>query len=120
VAYIHRNGACFVVKTAAQEQPRVDAFEISPTGPLFGEKYLPAEGEPGVRETALLEAADISLADFKVPGVNLNGGRRPYRIPLTDVNLNWDDGLVISFTLPPGGYATMVLHEVMKNDEPDE
>ena len=32
----HENGACFRVADAAAEQPRCDAFEISPTGPLLG------------------------------------------------------------------------------------
>lgn len=117
VAYIHRNGACFLVESAAREQPRVDAFEISPAGPMFGTKYLAASGEPGAREMALLAAAGISLTDFKLPGFRLNGGRRPYRIPLAEVDLAWDDNLLVSFTLPPGSYATIVLREVMKNDK---
>lgn len=117
VAYLHRNGACFLVESAAREQPRVDAFEISPAGPMFGAKYLAAGGEPGAREMALLESAGISLTDFKLPGFRLNGGRRPYRIPLAEVDLAWDEGLRVSFTLPPGSYATIVLREVMKNDE---
>lgn len=116
VAYIHRNGAAFVVEVPEEEQPRADAFEISPSGPLFGVKYLPAEKEPGMREASVLAEAEISLEDFKIPGVSLAGGRRPYRIPLTDVNFWYDNGIVISFTLPPGGYATMVLREIMKND----
>lgn len=116
VAYIHGKGACFVVEDAAVEQPRVDAFEISPAGPMFGEKCLLAAGEPGIREKRILENAGISPADFNVPGVNLEGSRRPYRIPLKDVAMKWDDGLVISFVLPPGAYATMVLHEIMKDD----
>ncbi len=115
VAYIHRNGAAFVVKLVEVEQPRVDAFEISPAGPLFGVKYLPAEGKPGTREVNLLYQADISLENFNVPGIHLKGGRRPYRIPLTDVAVREDDGVAVSFTLPPGGYATMVLREIMKD-----
>jgi tRNA(Glu) U13 pseudouridine synthase TruD len=27
----------------------------------------------------------------------------------------WDDGLVASFELPPGAYATTVMAEIMKN-----
>jgi len=36
LAWKHENGACFRVESAAAEQPRCDAFEISPTGPLVG------------------------------------------------------------------------------------
>jgi len=117
VAYIHRNGAAFVVREAEVEQPRVDQFEISPAGPLFGIKYLPAEAEPGQREVDLLNQAGLSLGDFNLPGVRPVGGRRPYRIPLTDAQLQWNEGIIVSFTLPPGGYATMVLREIMKNDQ---
>jgi len=116
VAYIHRNGACFVVEDETVEQPRADAFEISPAGPLFGVKYLAARGKAGSAEVALLQAAGISLDDFDIPGVYLKGGRRPYRIALSNISLDWDDGLIVSFVLPPGGYATMVLREVMKNN----
>ena len=114
IAFIHRNGAAFVVEAAEAEQPRADRFEISPAGPLFGKKYLPAQGEPGDREQALLRQEGVSLEDFGVPSVNLDGGRRPYRIPLADIDFWWDDGAMISFVLPAGGYATMALREIMK------
>ena len=116
VAYIHRNGACFVVEDAAAEQPRADALTISPAGPMFGVKMLTAQGKPGAREAAVLVEEEISLGDFRVPGVNFNGERRPYRIPLADASLGWDEGLVVSFSLPPGVYATIVLREIMKAD----
>ena len=116
VAYIHKNGACFVVDSVEKEQPRVDSFEISPAGPLFGIKYLTAQGEVGLREQALLNKVSLVITDFNVSNLNMNGARRTYRMPLTDVNLKWDEGLVVSFVIPSGGYATTVLGEVMKND----
>jgi len=116
VATIHRNGASFVVQDVAVEQPRADTFEISPAGPMFGTKYLLAQGEPGARETTLLAKEGVTAKDFDVPRVNFRGERRPYRIPLRDANLWWDDGIVLAFHLPPGVYATMVMREVMKND----
>jgi len=116
VAYLHRNGACFVVESAEKEQSRADAFEISPAGPLFGSKYLPARDAPGQREQAVLAEAGIEPAAMHVPGLKMDGGRRPYRIPLSEVDLRWDEGLVLRFSLPPGAYATVVLREVMKTD----
>lgn len=113
-AYIHRSGATFIVEDLGAEQARADAFEISASGPLFGPKYLPAEGEPNQREQAILRQANVSLQDFNASGVRLSGGRRPYRIPLKDISMHWDDGVVVSFSLPPGAYATMVLREIMK------
>jgi tRNA(Glu) U13 pseudouridine synthase TruD len=33
---------------------------------------------------------------------------------LTELQIGWDGGLMLSFRLPPGSYATEVLREVMK------
>jgi tRNA pseudouridine13 synthase len=120
VAYIHASGAAFLVEDPAAEQPRADRLEISPSGPLFGSKALLAEGNPGQRERALLAEAGLSLSEFQVPGVKVRGARRPFRIPLTEVEVAWEDGLVLSFHLPPGGYATEVLREVMKPEPAPE
>ena len=90
------------------------AFEISPSGPLFGLKTLLAEGVPGQREQALLAQYGLSLEDFKVPGLKIQGARRPYRFKLKNAKIWWDDGLMVSFELEPGAYATMVMHELMK------
>ena len=114
VAYIHASGAAFVVQNLAAEQPRADAFEISPSGPMFGTKVLLASGVPGQMERQMLAETGLSLAEFRLPGINFKGVRRPLRVPLTGVNLGWDDGLVLEFQLPPGSYATEVLREVTK------
>lgn len=115
VAYLHHNGACFIVESATVEQPRADTFEISPTGPLFGPKMLLAQGEPGQREMALLADYQLTVEDFKLPGLKLRGERRPYRFKLAHPKLWWDEGLMVSFELPPGAYATTVMGEVMKS-----
>jgi tRNA pseudouridine13 synthase len=117
VAFIHASGAAFVVQDAALEQPRADRFEISPSGPLFGPKCLLAEGLPGQQERAALEESGLALAEFRLPGLKFKGARRPFRIPLAGVQVEWDDGLIISFRLPPGSYATEVLREVMKTGQ---
>ncbi len=116
VAFIHASGAAFVVEDWNIEQPRADRLEISPSGPLFGPKMLLAKGRPGRRELAFLRESGLSLAGFRLPGVRLKGARRPFRVPLDDVTVNWDAGLVLSFRLPPGSYATEVLREVMKTE----
>ena len=115
VAYIHGKGAAFLVEDAVTEQLRADQFEISPSGPLFGPKALLAEGEPGWRERAVLSGYGLQLNDFKVPGLKIRGARRPYRLKLTQAKAWWTDGLMVSFELPPGAYATTVMAEIMKN-----
>ena len=115
VAYIHGKGAAFIVQDAAAEQPRADRFEISPSGPLFGPKTLLAEAEPGQRERAILAAKSLTIDNFKAPGLKIQGARRPYRFNLKQAKTWWDDGLMISFELQPGAYATTVMAEIMKN-----
>jgi len=111
------NGACFQVDDAEKEQPRVDRFEISPTGILFGSRVSWASGEPGqIEETVITEAEttkDTLVASAKACG--FRGERRALRIPLAE--LEWSlsgDVLTLSFSLPPGTYATSVLRELMK------
>ena len=115
IAYIHHKGAAFLVESAAVEQPRADDFEISPSGPIFGTKTLLAHGQPGQREQAVLEQHDLVLDDFTVPGLKIRGARRPYRFQLKNPEVWWEDGLMLTFELPAGSYATRVMAEVMKN-----
>lgn len=114
VAYIHGKGAAFIVEDVAREQPRADAIEISPSGPLFGPKMLQATGKPGNREQAVLAEEGLTGQDFDIPGLKVRGGRRPYRIPVRAVTVGWDEGLLVSFELEPGAYATTVMAEIMK------
>lgn len=119
VAFIHRNGASFLVEDAELEMPRVGTFEISPSGPLFGSKLLRAEGIPGRMEARILEEEKIDWSDLQVKGrFSLRGARRPLRVPLRDVRIEQEeDGgmLRMFFDLPPGSYATVVLSEIMKS-----
>jgi tRNA pseudouridine13 synthase len=114
VAYIHSKGAAFVVEEATVEQPRADNFEISPSGPMFGPKMLRAKGQPGQEEQAILDEYGLPLDEFKVAGLKIRGTRRPYRFKVKKPKIWWDDGLMISFELQPGTYATTVMAEIMK------
>ncbi len=119
VAWIHASGACFVVDDPGVQQPRAAALEVSPAGPLFGTRLLEARAAPGAREAAVLAAEGLSLSSFRIPGLDLRGARRPYRIPVADLDVGalgaeGEGVLVLSFALPPGCYATAVIAEVMK------
>ncbi len=116
LAYKHANGACFTVEDPAVEQPRADAFEISPSGPLFGHRMTMASGQAGLLEEALLANSGLELADFRLEGgLAMEGERRPLRVPLANSAVRRDPhGLVLEFSLPKGSYATSVLAEVMK------
>jgi tRNA pseudouridine13 synthase len=117
LAYKHDNGACFVVTDPAAEQPRADRLEISPSGPLFGAKVTLAQGQAGILEESLLDKEKLDPESFRIgSGLNLEGARRPLRIPLSETSVKQvDSDLLLSFNLPKGSYATSVLREVMKN-----
>lgn len=116
VAYKHDNGACFLVTDAAAEATRAAAFEISPTGPLFGCKMKEPEGKVLELERQALDMEGLSPESFNLTGgLRMDGERRPLRVPLMEPTAEWDgEGLVLEFGLPRGSYATAVLREVMK------
>jgi tRNA pseudouridine13 synthase len=119
LAWKHDNGACFLVTDPAVEAPRAEAFQISPTGPIFGFRMSFPEEAPRLMEEALLAEEGLTPASFDLPGgLSMEGGRRPLRVPLGEPAAEMEsDGLVLSFTLPRGSYATSVLREIMKYDK---
>jgi len=116
LAFRHGNGACFRVVDPATETARLEALEISPSGPMFGPDLLLPEGEPLALEAEVLRTAGLTLNSFTGTGkLRLAGERRPLRVPLSDGRVAAaDDGLWVSFRLPRGAYATTVLRELMK------
>ena len=118
LAFRHDNGACFLVTDPAAEAPRAARQEISPTGPLFGCRMTLPAGRVREREERMLTAEGLSPAEFDLPGgLRMEGERRPYRVPLGEPELTAEGhDLLLSFTLPKGSYATVVLAEVMKTE----
>lgn len=120
LAYKHDHGAVFLVSDEAAEQPRAEAFEISPTGPIYGFKMTPAEGAPGCIEQAVLDTEQVNLDSFRsIKGMKLHGARRPMRFRPQDLEVDGsvdEHGAYIEmcFSLPPGCYATMILREICK------
>lgn len=112
----HANGACFPVDDAAAEQGRGDAFEISPTGPMFGCRMKRPEGAVRELEDGILERAGVEPSLFDLPGgLPMEGERRPLRVPAGD--LSWSpagDAVTVAFSLPKGSYATSLIREITK------
>src|SRR5262249_61112149 len=99
------------------------AKETVTAGPMFGKKTYPAEGIAAEREAAVLSDNKLSVASFAGFGKLMMGTRRHNIVYLDDLDSAWEpDGLRLSFTLPAGSYATVLLREVMKTavDESDE
>lgn len=120
LAYLHDRGACFLVTDEAAEQPRADRFEISATGPMFGSRMSMPAGEPLALERGVLARHGLDVHAFDELR-DAPGERRPIRVPIADARVEEaadERGAFVrlSFTLPPGGYATIVAREVMKLD----
>ena len=117
LAYLHAQGAVFLVQDPDAEQPRADRFELSPSGPIVGHRVRLAEGRPGEIEREVLTEHGIQPEDFqRIKALRLRGGRRPLRVPLSDVAVTAEgEDLLLAFTLPPGAYATIVLAEITKS-----
>ena len=112
---LHLSGGTFVVEDRDREAPRAAAFEISPTGPIFGTHMLAAEGEPGARERAALERWELGDGRIQLPrGLRLRGGRRALRVRPEGLSLvgEPEDAVRVEVTLPPGSYVTVLIEEL--------
>lgn len=116
LAIKHDNRAVFLVKDPETEQRRADRFEISPSGPLFGYKLKMPEGMPRQYEEEVISKEGVHLSDFRsVDGSKAKGARRSLRFEVAEANVVEDDeGLVVSFMLPKGSYASVVIQEITK------
>ena len=117
LAWLHRNEAVFTVENADLEQPRADAFEISPTGPLFGYRTSQPGGAAGEMEAQLLASEGLTQESFRSEKLRVKGTRRPLRFQPLDASIDLgadDDGpyLELRFSLPRGCYATSLLREL--------
>ena len=120
-AWKHENGAVFLVEDGAAEAPRAAAFEISPSGPIFGKKMKQPEGRIRALELCVLDASGFAETDFPTSGpLQCPGARRPLRFRPDDpsVSVGADDRgafFKLSFSLPSGTFATAVLREICKD-----
>lgn len=108
-------GGMFIAEDAAREQGRMEAREVVTAGPIFGRKMFAAAGEAAAREPATLRAFGLTPASFHGFGKLLQGTRRHNIVYPTDLSAAMEEnGLRISFALPAGSYATVLLRELMK------
>lgn len=95
---------------------RAAAFELAPTGGLFGGRAEVPTGEPGRLEHAALEAEGVDPgASRGALGPPLPGARRLLRVPVAGLQHSFEpEGLRLAFELPPGSYATTLVSELSK------
>lgn len=110
-------GGLFVTEEQAAEQARFDRHEIVPSGPIFGRKTFAAKDEAAAREAETLAAFGLTPGAFAGFGKLVQGTRRHNLVYLDDLAAASDpEGMRLSFSLPAGSYATVLLREIMKAD----
>jgi tRNA pseudouridine13 synthase len=91
---------------------RAHQLSIHPTGPLWGELALRSESVVHDIEQAVAKKyKDLCLG---LEAADLKQERRALRIAVRDLSWQWQDleTLQLSFSLPPGAYATELLAEL--------
>jgi tRNA pseudouridine13 synthase len=113
-------GGMFVAEDVAREQERLDARETVPTGPIFGRKMFAPASEASRREEEALREAGLTPQAFHGFGKLLSGTRRHALVYVDDLTGSLEaEGARLTFTLPAGSYATVLLREIMKTERLD-
>lgn len=111
----HESGGSFWCDDVAIDQPRADAFEVSPTGPMFGPEMRAPKDEAQALEAEVLAGDGVTMETFKAGGDETKGTRRFLRVRLGEPELEANGEVVrLRFSLPAGSYATVVLRELLK------
>jgi tRNA pseudouridine13 synthase len=114
-------GGMFVAEDTETEQRRCDAREIVTAGPIFGRKMFAAKADAAEREQAALSAFELTSSSFNGFGKLLQGTRRHNLVYVDDLAAAQEPaGIRLSFTLPAGSYATVLLREIMKANDADD
>lgn len=108
----YQTGGLFVSEDGTVETGRLQAGELTHTGPIFGAKMRAAEGPAGELEAQAL--AELNLTQAEAAGAG-TGDRRANRLLLTDLVIaEHPEGLSLTFSLPKGAYATSLMREFQR------
>ncbi|MCG8456788.1 MAG: tRNA pseudouridine(13) synthase TruD [Holophagales bacterium] len=117
LAEVHATAEWLRVEDPSRLAHRLAAFELSPTGPLFGRGVRRPEGEVARLEAEVMEEVGPGDLDRLQPPkwMRLDGDRRSLRVRPGNVEHRFDAEaakLHLAFELPPGAYATVLLEEL--------
>ena len=113
LAMRHDSGGVFLVEDPARERERAAAFEISPTGPVFGPRMTWPDGAVALRERAVMKEHGLDPDALRLPGVRARGARRALRIRPGSLALEpVGEDVLLRFELPAGSYATVLVEEL--------
>lgn len=93
---------------------RLADFDIHPTGPLWGQGASRTQGVARAAEDAALAGDEAQALRTGLEQEGLRQERRALRLKPEGFEWRWPDAstLQLQFALPPGSYATAVLHEL--------
>jgi len=93
---------------------RVAAFDLHPTGPLWGAGELSSSGVARALEQEIATAQPLFCDGLAAAG--LKQERRALRLIVRDAALEFPEpgAAVVTFRLPAGAYATMILRELIE------
>lgn len=93
---------------------RLAQFDIHPSGPLWGRGELRSRASAAEVEMNTLADGDAPALKAGLESAGLEQERRALRLRPADPAWEWldDTSLRLSFSLPPGAYATVVLTEL--------
>jgi tRNA pseudouridine13 synthase len=113
VVRLDGSNSLFVVTDPEREQPRLIAHDIHPTGPMIGPKMKSAERvalelEQQAAEQLRLTGPARDRLDRLAPGTRRDLIVWPEGL---EIQASGDAGLILSFSLPSGSYATQLIRE---------
>jgi len=94
---------------------RLARLDIHPSGPLWGQGELPSKDAAGALEQSIAESyGDLAAG---LVAARMDQERRPLRLVPVDLTWRWldDEALELSFELPAGAYATVVVRELAQS-----
>ena len=93
---------------------RLAEFDIHPSGPLWGRGELRSRAAAAELEMQAVADKDALALRAGLEVAGLEHERRALRLRPADLRWEWldDTSLQLSFSLPPGAYATVVLAEL--------
>ena len=93
---------------------RLASFDIHPSGPLWGAGELRSTDACRELEQTALSADDAMTMRSGLEEAGMKQERRALRLVPTGLAWEWipEDALSLSFSLPPGSYATALLQEL--------
>lgn len=93
---------------------RLAGFDIHPSGPLWGAGALRSTGCSAQVEMVALADPQSMVLRRGLEDTGLAQERRALRLALAEMSWKWrsETTLELAFVLPPGSYATALLHEL--------